>query len=135
MVNTDAYLFKWRGKSEKRAALLASHYDVVPIPADSWVKWSHPPFSGHIANSEHNKEDGLYIWGRGALDVKSGMIAILEAVEHLLQQEFTPERTIYLAFGADEESGGSQGAAAIAQLLKQREVDLDVRSCCFSIIP
>src|SRR6185437_2707614 len=35
---------------------------------------------------------------------------------------FTPTRTIYFAFGSDEERGGKQGADALVALLKQRKV-------------
>jgi carboxypeptidase PM20D1 len=43
----------------------------------------------------------------------------------LVASGFQPKRTIYLAFGADEEVGGGRGAKAIAELLKQRSVKLD----------
>jgi carboxypeptidase PM20D1 len=68
-------------------------------------KWTHPPFAGRIA-------DG-YIWGRGALDDKVSVLAIL------------PRRTIYLAFGHDEEIGGLGGAAKIAALLHARGIRLE----------
>ncbi len=32
-----------------------------------------------------------------------GVIGILEAVEALLKEDFQPERTMYIAFGQDEE--------------------------------
>jgi carboxypeptidase PM20D1 len=47
-------------------------------------------------------------------------MAILEAVELLVSQGFEPRRTVYLAFGHDEELGGFSGAASIAAILKQR---------------
>ena len=52
--------------------------------------WQENPFSGKI--------DDEYVWGRGALDDKSGVIAILEAVDYLLTQDFVPNRTIYFEF-------------------------------------
>lgn len=36
-----------------------------------------------------------------------------------------PERSLYLAFGHDEEVGGDRGAGAIARLLESRGVTLD----------
>lgn len=105
-------LYTWRGTdSNASALLLAAHQDVVPIDAGSEVKWTHPPFSGAVA-------DG-FIWGRGALDDKGSLMAILEAVERRLMAGFRPKRTIYLAFGHDEELGGS-GAKAMAELLRSR---------------
>ena len=57
------------------------------------------------------------MWGRGALDTKSTLIALLEAVESLLAAGYQPERTILLAFGHDEEIGGANGAKRIAETL------------------
>ena len=48
------------------------------------------PYSGKV--------DSEYVWGRGALDDKSGVIGILEAVTHLIESGFKPVRTIYLKF-------------------------------------
>ncbi len=38
---------------------------------------------------------------------------------------YVPRRTLYLAFGHDEEVGGGKGAKAIAALLQDRGVELD----------
>ena len=96
--------------------MLTSHLDVVPADESPEAGWTHPPFAGEIA-------DG-YVWGRGTLDIKSGVVGILEAVEYLLKQGFQPERTVYLGFGHDEEIGGEHGAMAIAELLASRGVQL-----------
>lgn len=93
--------------------LLLAHQDVVPVESASEAKWSAPPFDGAI-------KDG-YVLGRGAIDDKGSLIAILEASEALLAQGFAPKRTIILAFGHDEEVLGS-GAQATAALLKSRGV-------------
>ncbi len=65
------------------------------------------------------------IWGRGTLDDKVGVIGIMEAVEHLLEEEYKPERDVYFMFGFDEEIGGEEGAKAIGEILKQRDVTFD----------
>ena len=39
-------------------------------------------------------------------------------------RRFKPERTLYLAFGHDEEVGGGHGARAVADLLRRRGVQL-----------
>jgi carboxypeptidase PM20D1 len=98
----------------RRAALLLAHQDVVPVDPGTEAQWSHPPFAGAIA-------DG-YVWGRGAVDDKSSVIAVLEAVETLVADGYQPRRTVYLAFGHDEEVGGSEGAARIAEALAARGV-------------
>ena len=93
------------------------HGDVVPVEPGTEGDWEHPPFAGRIA-------DG-YIWGRGAIDNKSGVLAILEAAERLLEEGYRPSRTIYLPFGMDEEVGGHSGAAKISKLLNSRGVELE----------
>jgi len=109
-------LYTWRGSNPSlRPALLMAHQDVVP--ADDSLSWSAPPFSGEV-------KDG-YIYGRGSLDIKSGILGIMEAVEALLAEGFVPEQTIYLAFGHDEESGVGTGADEIVTLLKNRSIRLD----------
>ena len=118
IVNEYSLLYTWNGKSERlKPVLLMAHLDVVPVDPDSERSWTHPPFSGQLA-------DG-FIWGRGAMDDKSSVMAILEAVEYLLKAGFAPKRTLYLAFGHDEEIGGKHGAAQIAELLASRGVQLE----------
>jgi carboxypeptidase PM20D1 len=47
-----------------------------------------------------------YIWGRGTLDVKYSVVALLEAATQLIEDGFQPKRTMYFAFGQDEEVRG-----------------------------
>ena len=110
-------LYRWQGSDEQlKPVLLTGHYDVVPVIPGTEERWRHPPWAGAI-------EDGV-LWGRGALDDKSGVIAQLEAASELIRQGFTPERTVYFSFGHDEEVGGSSGAAAVATHLAERNVQL-----------
>ena len=111
-------LLKWQGEaSDLNPILLTGHYDVVPVRADADSIWQESPFSGKI--------DGDYIWGRGALDDKSGVIAILEAVNYLLEKNFSPRRTVYLSFGHDEEIGGRRGAGKVTEFLLNEGVELE----------
>jgi len=117
VINDYTLLYTWEGKNpDLKPIMLTSHLDVVPADESEEGGWTYPPFSGEVA-------DG-YVWGRGTLDVKCGMVGILEAVEYLLKQDFQPERTVYLGFGHDEEIGGQHGAVAIAELLESRGVEL-----------
>jgi len=117
LFNTSALLLTWPGTNpELEPVLFAAHQDVVPADPGTLDKWEHAPFAGDVA-------DG-YVWGRGALDMKNQLAGLLEAVELLLTRGHTPERTIYLAFGHDEEVGGHFGASAIAAALKERGVHL-----------
>jgi len=112
-LNEHALLLEWPGVDQTRAgALFAAHYDVVPVIAGTESAWTHPPFAGVVA-------DG-YVWGRGALDNKNAVVGLLEAVDALLRGGFRPQRTVYLAFGHDEEIGGAEGAAAITEHLRAR---------------
>ena len=100
-----ALLYTWKGRNPVLPpAILCAHFDVVP--AGDISGWKHGPFSGDIAEGE--------VWGRGTQDIKVLMASILEAAERLIGEGFTPERTLYFAFGGDEEVGGRRGAAAIA---------------------
>jgi len=107
-------LYKWEGRNaELKPVILMAHMDVVP--AGETEAWQKPPFSG--------ENDGTFIWGRGTLDDKGPLIALLEAVERLIDEGFVPEQTIYLAFGHDEEIYGYKGAMIIANTLKERGVE------------
>jgi carboxypeptidase PM20D1 len=115
LVNGLSLLYTWRGTDSAAApVVLMGHMDVVPVPASNMKEWQHAPFSGDIA-------DG-YIWGRGTLDDKSTVLAILEAVEEMLAAGITPSRTVYLTFGHDEEVSGQYGAKAIVNTLVARGV-------------
>lgn len=80
----------------------------------------HDPYEAYF--------DGENIWGRGTDDMKSSLIAILEAVEVLLKQHggstenneipFRPRRTILLGFGFDEEATGRFELAIFLNILK-----------------
>jgi carboxypeptidase PM20D1 len=114
-VGTASLLYVWKGEQPELApVVLMAHQDVVPIEPGTEGKWTHGPFAGIV--------DGGYVWGRGAMDDKGALVAILESVEKLVSSGFRPKRTIYLAFGHDEEVGGERGAKAIAELLKARGV-------------
>jgi carboxypeptidase PM20D1 len=117
-VNGYGLLYRWAGTDSTLApVLLLAHQDVVPVEPGTEGRWTEPPFDGRIA--------GGYVWGRGALDDKGNLVAILEAVEHLVAAGAAgaaPRRTVYLAFGFDEEVGGRRGAARIAELLAARGV-------------
>ncbi len=118
VVGNYSLLYAWKGRDENlRPIVLMAHQDVVPVELGDLSKWQYPPFEGKIS-------DG-FIWGRGAMDDKQSLLAIMEAVELLLGQGFQPQRTIYLAFGDDEEIGGDNGAAKIVELLSARGVELE----------
>ncbi len=75
--------------------LLLSHLDVVPADPS---RWSVHPFSGAI------KDD--YVWGRGALDMKSLTALETYIFAELASMEKRPKGDIILAATAGEERGG-----------------------------
>jgi carboxypeptidase PM20D1 len=117
VVGERSLLYTWKGKdAAKPGVLLMAHMDVVPIEPGTEGDWEKPPFSGAI--------DGGFIWGRGTMDFKMGVVGLLEAVEALVTQGYTPARTVYFAFGHDEEVSGLKGARSIVELLTSRNVHL-----------
>ena len=109
-------LYEWQGLSEQSPGLIYAHYDVVPIDSLSLSAWKAPPFAGDIIDGS--------IYGRGTLDNKVDVFAILESMEMLLNQGFQPKKTLYFGFGHDEEIGGTEGAAQIAAYFKERAIRL-----------
>ena len=112
VVRNATLVYEWAGTDASLPPIvLMAHQDVVPVPQPE--RWRHPPFSGEMAEG--------FIWGRGALDDKSSLIAILEAAESLIGAGHSPERGVIFVFGHDEESGGA-GARAAAEWLASRAI-------------
>ena len=121
VINRASLVFCWKGAdaSLDPIAMLA-HQDVVPISEGTLSDWTHPPFDG--------VDDGEYIWGRGALDMKNHLIGVLEAVETLLEEGFSPERDVYICLGHNEEvmcADESSGAIAICKWFQEQGIHLD----------
>ncbi|CAN5181142.1 M20 family peptidase [soil metagenome] len=107
-------LFRWPGGSPGDPVLLMGHYDVV---AAEDAGWEHPPFAAELTG----EGDEQLLWGRGAIDDKGAVVAILEAVERQLGAGLVPRHDVYLSFGHDEETGGT-GAKAVAELFASRGI-------------
>lgn len=142
-VNTYGLVFHWPGRDPAlKPLLLTAHYDTAPVsghdgklesdfgpqvfrPDDTPLPaiteyqsvWQHPPFSGAVADGR--------IYGRGTLDDKAQLFAILEAADALIAEGFVPQRDIWLAFGHDEEIGGQAGALQIAAYFKKLGLEFD----------
>lgn len=105
-------VFEWPGRDRAlKPVILMAHQDVVP--EGDVGAWTHAPFSGEVT--------ATHVWGRGAIDNKSSLVAMFEAAEGLLAAGWQPARTVFLVFGHDEETAGA-GAAAAAAMLAERGV-------------
>jgi carboxypeptidase PM20D1 len=113
-VAEHSLLFRWPGTGVGAPTVLMAHQDVVPADEPGWT---HPSFGAELVGSGEEAR----IWGRGTLDDKGALVAILEAVESRLAGGFAPAADIYLSFGHDEETAGS-GASSAADLLLSRGV-------------
>ncbi|NLW78569.1 MAG: M20/M25/M40 family metallo-hydrolase [Ruminococcaceae bacterium] len=112
----EALLLRWRGKDSTRGAiLLMAHSDVVPATG----AWQYPPFSGTIADNK--------VWGRGTIDIKNGLCAILESAEALLGQGFVPACDVYIESSFNEESMGP-GAIGARDWFVENNIPLDIVS-------
>lgn len=81
------------GEGEELVGILA-HLDVVP--AENPEMWIYPPFSGTIANNR--------IYGRGALDDKGPLIAVLYAMKAVKDAKISLNKRIRLILGTNEET-------------------------------
>ncbi len=95
-VNTYGIVLKWKGKAPSlQPVILMAHHDVVPVEGQDW---HYPPFGAEI-------HDGV-IYARGTVDTKCILAAVLEAMEALVEEGFTPERDIYFTTSNCEETSG-----------------------------
>lgn len=110
LVDGHSLLYRWVGRKAADPTVLMAHFDVVAAPEEGW---RHRPFAADLVDAR--------LHGRGTIDDKGALVAILEAVERLLAEGFTPAADVYLSFGHDEETWGS-GARSIVALLESRGV-------------
>lgn len=99
-VNTHSILLRVEGSQAKgKPYMLAGHLDVVPAGDLEGWRDGLDPFLGEVV-----EQDGdTFIFGRGAIDDKHSVVGILLALESMLQDGGQPQRTLYVAFGHDEE--------------------------------
>lgn len=97
-------LFATRGTGG-RHLLFAGHTDVVPTGDPA--KWTHPPFSAATAGGE--------MWGRGAVDMKSGVAAFCAAAARAVMDGSADKGTISLAITNDEEADAVNGTEKILE--------------------
>jgi acetylornithine deacetylase/succinyl-diaminopimelate desuccinylase-like protein len=87
-----------------RPLILLSHLDVVPAEAQAWTV---DPFAGVVG--------GGFVVGRGALDAKGVTVTHAFALTELARRGSALARDVILLATPDEEAGGREGAALIAE--------------------
>lgn len=87
--------------------IFLNHIDVVP--AGDIFAWTHPPFSGAIADGE--------VWGRGSIDNKGMGVMQLIAIAHFVELSKTHDLpyNVTLLSVSNEETGGLLGASVIVE--------------------
>ena len=92
------------GQGNAPPLLLQGHVDVVSTAGQPWTR---PPFDGLI-------EDG-YLWGRGALDMKSGVAMMVAALIRAKAEGASLPGDVILAVVSDEEYEGVYGARYLVE--------------------
>jgi len=87
-----------KGEGGGRSLILTGHVDVVPL--GPWP-WTVPPWSGQL-------KDGK-IYGRGVLDMKAGLGAMIMALQCIAEADVKLKGDIILESVVDEEFGGVNG--------------------------
>ena len=92
-----------KGSGGGKSIILNGHIDVVPTGEES--SWSHDPFSGLIECGK--------LYGRGATDMKGGNVALLMAIESLIDNGIKLKGDVIFQSVIEEESGGAGTLAAV----------------------
>ncbi|MEZ4727277.1 MAG: M20/M25/M40 family metallo-hydrolase [Caldilineaceae bacterium] len=92
------------GRGEAPGLVMQGHVDVVTTANQAWT---HPPFAAKLVDN--------YLWGRGALDMKGGVVMMLCAVLRAKAEGLTPAGDIILTIMSDEEAASDYGARFLVE--------------------
>jgi dipeptidase D len=95
----------WIGHGAQSLGIM-SHSDVQPVAPE---EWSRDPWSGEVIDGR--------IWGRGSVDDKGPIVAVMYGMRALLDSGFPLKKKIILLVGTDEESANED----VATYLKTRK--------------
>jgi len=103
-----------RGTAAPLLAFLG-HTDVVPSgPLEDWVS---PPFAPEI-------RDGV-LYGRGAADMKSGVAAMVTALERFVAAHSGHKGSVAVLLTSDEEGAATDGVVKVVEVLEARGEKID----------
>ena len=106
----------WARRGDSGPVLcFAGHTDVVPPGADS--EWETDPFEPVI------REGQLY--GRGSADMKSGIAAMIVALEEFLAEYPNHAGSLALLITSDEEGRARDGTLKVIEVLQERNEPID----------
>jgi acetylornithine deacetylase/succinyl-diaminopimelate desuccinylase-like protein len=96
------------GKKKGKPVILLSHIDVVPAKEE---EWDADPFGGELING--------FVYGRGAIDMKTQALCQLLAFIRYARDGVMPERDIIYLATCDEEVGGKYGVEYMLKKVPQ----------------
>ncbi len=117
--DTASLVLRWPAArpSDRRAMLLMAHMDVVEARREDW---SRAPFE--------LGEEGGYFHGRGTLDDKSGVVALVATLMRLRAEGFRPNRDIVLLITGDEETSHRGAELAANEWLDPATIDFGLNA-------
>ena len=104
-------LIAYRGRKNKCFAF-AGHTDVVP--ANEPELWSTPPYEANIKNG--------VLFGRGSVDMKTALAAMLAAMEDVLAEGYQPKTQWQFLLTSDEEGEAEYGTKTIVSKLIEQNM-------------
>jgi carboxypeptidase PM20D1 len=111
-VGAGTLIFRLPGSGKAgRPIVLMAHQDVVPVQTPG--TWAAAPFSGELREGA--------VWGRGAIDNRGSLIAIIEVLNSIIEGEERLSRDVYLVSSHDEE-GMQLGAKAAAAWFQEHNI-------------
>lgn len=106
---------RWGEKGAARSFGFNGHTDVVPVGEAS--AWTHDPFGA--------TQDGDWLYGRGATDMKSGVAAFAAAAVDFVR-DTPPEGAILLTITGDEEGPATDGTVALLEFMEETGEQMDI---------
>jgi succinyl-diaminopimelate desuccinylase len=110
----DNLFARWGDRLNGRSFGFNGHTDVVPV--GDLTKWTVDPFGAEVK--------GGFLYGRGAVDMKSGVAAFVAAAVDFVN-DTPPDGSVVIAITGDEEGDADHGTTAILDWMRQSGERLD----------